>query len=109
MKFTLLTLSVVLSLGLPCGAQSSRPVPAGMRHAQELEAQNERPFPPPGSVRSSANTLALQRDADHLAELAASVPGGVLNVSKGMLDKDLLQKLKQIEKLSKHLRSELDH
>ncbi len=80
-----------------------------MRHAQELESQNERGFPSTGSARLSIDTVALQRDADQLANLAASVPPGVQNVSKGLLAKDLLQKLKQIEKLSKHLRSQLDH
>jgi len=80
-----------------------------MRHAQELENQNDRGFPPPGLLRLSIDTVALRRDADQLANLAASVPPGVQNVSKGLLAKDLLQKLKQIEKLSKHLRSQLDH
>lgn len=108
MKFTLLTLSVLLSLGVPCGAQSSRPLPPGLRHAQELEAMNKTSFPPAGTPRSLVDAKALQRDADELADLAASVPGGVKNVNKGLLAKDLLQKLKQIEKLSKHLRSELN-
>ena len=108
MKFTLLTLCALLSLGVPCGAQSSRPLPAGLRHAQELEAMTEGSVSPAGAPRSSVDTKALQRDADELADLAASVPGGVKNVNKGLLAKDLLQKLKQIEKLSKHLRSELN-
>ena len=108
MKFTLLILFGLLLLGVPCGAQSSRPVPPGLRHAQELEAMTEGSLPPAGTPRSPVDTKALQRDADELAGLAASVPGGVKNVSKGLLAKDLLQKLKQIEKLSKHLRSELN-
>jgi hypothetical protein len=78
-----------------------------MRHAQELETQNDKGFPSPDSSQPAIDTLALQRDADQLAALAASVPPGVKNVNRGLLAKDMLQKLKQIEKLSKHLRSEL--
>ena len=107
MKLTLLTLAAVLSLGLSCMAQSSPRAPAGMRHAQELEALNDKGFPPLGPSQPAIDAAALQREADQLASLAASVPPGVQNVNKGLLAKDLLQKLKRIEKLSKHLRSEL--
>jgi ribosomal protein S15P/S13E len=98
-------LPFVLSVTLLCVAQNGQPVPAGIRHAQELQAQNERPLPEPGS--GHVDVLALRREADELANLAAAVPSGVQNVSKGLLEKDLIQKLKQIEKLSKHLRGEL--
>jgi hypothetical protein len=106
-KLTVIPLSV-LSLGLFCAAQSSRPVPAGMRHAQELEAQNERGSLPSEGARTT-DRAALQHDADQLASLAASVPPGVHNANKGLLEKDLIQKLKLIEKLSKRLRNQLDH
>ena len=51
--------------------------------------------------------VELQREADELARTAQSIPGDVGNIRKGMLPKDVLVKLKQIEKLSKRLRSEL--
>jgi len=79
-----------------------------MRHAQELEQQNERGFPPPHPSQRSLRIAELNTEADQLAELAASVPQGVQNASQGLLEKGLLEKLKRIEKLSKHLRSELD-
>jgi len=50
----------------------------------------------------------LQKDADDLARTAQTIPVDVANVRRGVLPKDTLQKLKQIEKLSKHLRSELN-
>ena len=50
----------------------------------------------------------VQREADVLARTAQTIPSDVANVSKGMLPKDVIEKLKQIEKLSKHLRSELN-
>jgi hypothetical protein len=74
-----------------------------MRHAQELQAQNESMNTRP------VDTQALAREADELATLAASVRPDIHNLSLGVLSKDLAAKLKQIEKLSKHLRSELAH
>ena len=50
----------------------------------------------------------LRREADELARTAQTIPADVDSVRKGMLPKDVIQKLKQIEKLSKRLRSELN-
>ena len=49
----------------------------------------------------------LQKEADDLARTAQTIPADVASVRKGMLPKDVIEKLKQIEKLSKHLRGEL--
>jgi pterin-4a-carbinolamine dehydratase len=50
----------------------------------------------------------LQKDALALATAAGSIPSDIEGVRKGMLPKDIVQKLKQIEKLSKQLRGELN-
>lgn len=50
----------------------------------------------------------LQRDADDLARTAQTIPSDVASVRKGILPKDVIEKLKQIEKLSKRLRTELN-
>jgi hypothetical protein len=102
-KLTHVTVSlpVMLVASLFCMAQNSRVVPSQMRHAQELQAQTETVDSHPVDI------AALGREADELAALAASVRPDVHNLSRGVLSKDLAQKLKQIEKLSKHLRSEL--
>jgi hypothetical protein len=52
--------------------------------------------------------IQLQREADDLAKTAQSIPSDVESVRKGMLPKDVLQKLRQIEKLPKCLRSEVE-
>jgi hypothetical protein len=49
-----------------------------------------------------------QREADDLARTAQTIPSDVASVRKGMLPKDVIEKLKQIEKLSKHLRTQLN-
>jgi len=49
----------------------------------------------------------LQKEADELARTAETIPSDITSIRKGMLPKDMIQKLKQIEKMSKHLRTEL--
>jgi hypothetical protein len=49
----------------------------------------------------------LRREADELAALAAGLPSQVGAVNSGMLPKDLGTNLKRIEKIAKHLRSEI--
>lgn len=85
-------------------------------------AQPQRPnYPPPpkpldnSAAPSSPSTakrpidfIQLQKEANALAELAQTIPADVANVRKGIMPKDTLQKLKQIEKLSKQLRSQLN-
>jgi hypothetical protein len=50
----------------------------------------------------------LQQDAQDLARTAQTIPADVANLRRGMVPKDTIQKLKEIEKLSKRLRSELN-
>lgn len=67
----------------------------------------------PGSLNVSRmpalDVVRLQRDAQELAELSASIHADVDRANRGVLSKDLIDKLKRVEKLSKQLRSELTH
>jgi hypothetical protein len=63
--------------------------------------------PPPIQQQPSVDFAKIKSDADELVILSQSIHSGVDNVGKGMLPKDLIDKLKQMEKLSKRLRSEL--
>jgi hypothetical protein len=80
-----------------------------MRQAQQLEMENEKALAPAKPSPGAIKPEKLRDEADELVNLAAWVRTGVNNANKGLLDKDLPQKLKQIEKLSKHLRDELNH
>jgi len=51
--------------------------------------------------------LAMERESKELSELAQSIPGDVDLIKKGLVPKDVIEKLKRIEKLSKHLRGEV--
>ena len=53
------------------------------------------------------DTVELQREAKELSDLANTIPPDIEQYSRGLLAKDLEEKLKRIEKLSKRLRGQL--
>jgi hypothetical protein len=63
--------------------------------------------PPPPIRRVHADPLQLQREAKEMLELSQSLQLDIEQVNHGLLPKDTIEKLKRIEKLSKHLRSEV--
>ncbi len=56
-----------------------------------------------------ADLAKLRSDADELAMLAQSIPVDVDQTTRGILPKDLDQRLKKIQKLAKQLRSRIAH
>lgn len=98
-------LFVILFLSSAAMAQS-RPIPPGIRQAEQNEAQNEKDIPPP-IARRTIDFGKVKHDADELAVLAQSLPPDVDQTAKGILPRDLGAKLKRIEKLAKQLRSQL--
>ena len=105
MKFLALYLSVLLLV--LCAATSA-------------QSRNNWPHPPePGDKSSTASktpstaartrvdSVQLQREARELLELSQSLQPDIANVNHGVLPKDTIEKLKRIEKVSKHLRGEL--
>ena len=62
----------------------------------------------PTAAGPKVDLVEAHRDAVELARTAQSIPTDVESIRKGMMPKDVLAKLKQIEKLSKRLRSELN-
>ncbi len=67
----------------------------------------EKNIPPPVVRRSTVDFAKLRQEADELAKVAQSVPPDIQNIERGVFPKDVIKKLKQIEKLSKHLPTEL--
>jgi hypothetical protein len=80
------------------------PASPTMNGAHELRI-SDREMPTP--VRQ-IDPVRLQKDALALASAASSIPADIESVRKGMLPKEIILKLKQIEKLSKQLRNELN-
>src|SRR5690348_13976216 len=73
-------------------------------HPEEIQVQKHAS---PEDMRARVANVQLQKDAKELAELCSSVPGDLDGVKQGLLSKDLLEKLKRVEKLSKHVREQL--
>lgn len=85
----------------------SRPIPPGIRQADQTDMQSQKDMPPPLNQRATVDPAKLRQDADELAALAQSIPPEVDQTTKGVLPKDLSAKLKRIEKLAKQLRSQV--
>jgi len=74
------------------------------RNSPTDQPQEEKPQP----VRRKIDTEQIKRDADELAKLTEEVPPDVERAGKGVISKDLTERLKRIEKLAKQLRRELN-
>ena len=68
---------------------------------------DEPPQPDQPGKRLKIDTAQTKRDAEELVKLAGEIPPAVELANKGVLSKDLNDRLKRIEKLSKQLRREL--
>ncbi len=92
-------LLVVLLVAVPFPAQNVNPM-----HPEEIEVQKHAS---PEDMRARAGSVQLQKDAKELAGRCASVSEDMDRMKQGLLSKDLLEKLKRLEKLSKRVREEL--
>lgn len=104
MRTAILLLALLLSAALS-GAQAARPRSPGIRQAEQAETQAEKNIPPPQSQLPRVDIPKLQRDASELAALSQSIPPDIERIAQGTLPKDYIAKLKEIEKLSKRLRT----
>src|SRR5690348_6346494 len=103
MKMTRLWLfSLVLTFASPALCQSRGQFPSPPAPTQPLPTSK-----PKVNKLMRVDTVRLQRVAQQLSHLAHCVTADVDSVSRGMLPKDLSDKLKRIEKLSKQLRGEI--
>ena len=105
MKLLAIAFPFVLFAASPLLAQDPR-VP-GVRQGEQAQAQVEKDIPPPIQPHAQLDMARLRQDADQLAKLAQTIPSDVLRIQGGVLPKDMSEKLKQIEKLSKHLRTQI--
>jgi hypothetical protein len=86
----------------------TRPRPPGLEQAGQAEAQADKNLPPPGNPQKGRlDPAKLRQEADELARISQTIPADVSSLQLGMLPKDMIEKLKQIEKLAKHLRGQI--
>lgn len=105
LKTSLLSLTLILSL-TPALIAQGRPATAGQVELRKYESAHQ-VEPPPEPQQRRINGVQLEQEADELSSLAQSISVDVKSVMRGTLPKGVFEKLKRIEKLSKHLRSEL--
>ena len=75
-----------------------------LKHPDEVAVQKQTT---PEEMRDRAARLQLQKDVKELSDLCASIPPDMDGVKQGVMSKDVLEKLKLVEKLSKRVREEL--
>jgi len=73
-----------------------------------MDPDHGKTAPDQPKLQRRIDPVKLQRDADDLARTAQTIPSDIANIPGGTLPKDTIQKLKEIEKLSKRLRNELN-
>lgn len=86
--------------------ERGHPIPPGVREADKL---SDVPLEPPKAKAKGnlINLADLQKEAEELAKLSAAIPSQVEQVAHGHLPKDLADQLKHIEKMAKHMRSQI--
>ena len=104
------SLAIVLLLcTLSTGAQMKDVYPPGVPPPPApLDPDHGKTSPDVPKLQHRIDPVKLQQDAQNLARTAQTIPTDVANIQRGTLPKDTIQKLKEIEKLSKRLRSELN-
>jgi len=105
MKVTFLFVLATLPMLLVPASSQMVPGQASVPHSNDLP-----PTVPLASVDLSPSPtprldpVAMQREAQELLDTARSLQADIESLKQGLLPKDTLDKLRRIEKLSKHLR-----
>jgi hypothetical protein len=79
--------------------------PVGRVEAAKHQLQFD---PPPAPQPQKLSLAAVRSEADELSKLAQSLPQDIEEIAAGKMPKDTAEKLKRIEKISKHLRGQLN-
>lgn len=92
---------------VPTDFGNARPASTGMRQGED-RINNQQTDPPRQPKPRAADPEHLKNDAAELRELADALPASIDQVARGVLPRNLGENLKRIEKLAKHLRSEVN-
>jgi len=103
-----LWLLIFLALPLSAAAQVNRQLPPGQVQAGRTINDQSQSIEPPMEMRNKRfDVQAVKQEADELRALADALPAEINQVANNQLPKDLSDNLKKIERLAKHLRSEV--
>jgi hypothetical protein len=92
-------LSLAILISLPALSQQVMPTPMGR------PVQWQHPLP---EVSPEQRARAIEQEAQDLSELSNSIQEDLQKLEKGVLSKNLHDKLKKMEKLAKHLRQNVE-
>jgi hypothetical protein len=111
MKFAYL-FGPAIVLGVALAAGQYPPLTPNSNGMPRPEPEHQLPMDQPEQVKPHAgerraDAAQIKRDAAELAKLASEIPPAVELANNGILSKELNDRLKRIEKLSKQLRREL--
>jgi hypothetical protein len=84
---------------VPAVSQQGMPTPMGR------PIQWQHPLP---EVSPEQHARAVKQDAQDLSEISSSIQDDLQKLQKGVLTKDLHDKLKKLEKLAKRLRQDVE-
>jgi hypothetical protein len=112
---------LVAGTGVQLRAQTRPPTEPRGPAGPPLEPVLVRPVPPPERIqfpgedrgrteprtRQYVDLARAGREAKELAALAEKIPGQVNELSRNVLPNDVVQQLRRIEQLAKHLRKEI--
>jgi hypothetical protein len=105
MRSILPFLCALLLFPIATSPQMGHAKPPGITTADTMSNQ---PLEPPAKVGPrQINPEMVNSEAQELRALATQLPQQIDQTTKGQLPKDLVENLKRIEKLAKHLRSEI--
>jgi hypothetical protein len=105
MRLPLLCLWVLLLFPTATIPQGGHAKPPGIAAADA--AANSPMEAPAKPGTKQMNVEQVNAEAQELQKLANGLPPQIDQVTKGQMPKDLVENLKRIERLAKHLRSEL--
>jgi hypothetical protein len=92
-------LPLAILISVPAVSQQGMPTPMG----RPIQWQHPTP-----EVSPEQRARAVRQEAEDLSELTSSIQDDLQKLQKGMLTKDLHQKLKKLEKLAKRLREDVE-
>jgi hypothetical protein len=93
-------------IGLLLSAMPLRSQNVNPMHPEEIQVQKHQS---PEDLRARVASVQFQKDVKELADLCASVSKEMDGLKEGLVAQDLVEKLKRVEKLSKHVREQLSH
>jgi len=94
-----LPLVILMGVSVPALCQQGMPTPMG----RPIQWQHPGPV-----VSPEQRARAVKQEAQDLSELTGAIQDDLEKLQKGMLAKDLHEKLKKLEKLAKRLREDVE-